>query len=179
MTNLELLQEEYKQLCADWRMRDDYIQTKFIRSVFVYSLLGAAVGWLFEPGQDHWPFLIGVLALGIGYTVIMLVSVAKDTYYRNGTAEAIEVVLKALETCVDPASTTECGSMPPSKLLVENCLYLYQPHVLRSIGPKSPSGSHRLRTTQLIRVFYALVLMILFALTAYSIWKMLYPSSEA
>ncbi|GEM_PF-5775898 len=176
MRDCSLLREEYRQLSADWRMRDDYIQTKFIRSAFVYSLLGVAIGWLSGKTQAQWPFLIGIFILASAYTMIMLVSVIKDTYYRKGTEAALGIVLETLEKHCGPSETDDALEAP-SKLLRGSGLHIYHPRVLRNIGLREPSGIIKLRTTYLIRVFYMLVLLILLALTGYSIWATLFPQS--
>lgn len=102
MERIDLLMAEYKEQCADWRMRDGYMEMKFTRSAFVFSVFGLAASVLFAEGIRSSNVSLQVAILGIFlvafvYTFIMLISIYKDTYYRNGSMVAASTLLKCIE----------------------------------------------------------------------------------
>jgi hypothetical protein len=75
----ELLKMEYEQLCNDYRQHDKYVLDKLSAAGILFGLLGIAVAQI----QDFWLKII-LLVLGILFGCICSISVAKDTYYRDG-----------------------------------------------------------------------------------------------
>ncbi len=73
---------EYQQLCDDWRSRDRYVLDKLGAAGILFGLLGVALGTI-PPG--NWLIKCALVFLGAFFSFILSVSVAKDTYYRDGT----------------------------------------------------------------------------------------------
>jgi hypothetical protein len=83
----ELLLEEYRQLCEDFRMRDKYVLDKFIGVSFVSSLIGFAYTQVSSDCLFIEPCLLFIGAL---FSLIAAISVKKDTYYRYGSANVLK-----------------------------------------------------------------------------------------
>jgi hypothetical protein len=77
----ELLIIEYEQLCQDYRQHDKYVLDKLTAAGILFGLLGIAISQV----QDFWIKLV-LLFLGGLFGCICSISVAKDTYYRDGYA---------------------------------------------------------------------------------------------
>ena len=101
----DLLLEEYRQCCKDWRLRDKYVEDKFIQSVFFFTFV-AALAAATATALDHLrnlfsgllPLIAFVLfAVLFLFALVMLISLVKDTYYRDGSARMIERLLHQLE----------------------------------------------------------------------------------
>ena len=102
MERISLLMAEYKEQSADWRMRDGYMEMKFTRSAFVFSVFGLAASILFAEGIGSSNVslqvaILGIFVVAIVYTFIMLTSIHKDTYYRNGSMVAANTLLQCIE----------------------------------------------------------------------------------
>ncbi len=91
MTNLTKserakLELEYRELCEDWRWRDKYVLDKLAAAGVLFGLLGFAISNI--PENNH---LIKLCLLFIGglFSIILSISVIKDTYYRDGTEKLL------------------------------------------------------------------------------------------
>jgi hypothetical protein len=108
---LHLLLEEYKEVNADWRLRDKYVEDKFMQSVFVFTLISALLAAVatafahFNGLRDMLPlaFPIGFVLFGVlfFFAVVMLISLVKDTYYRDGSERMSRLLLNALQVELD------------------------------------------------------------------------------
>jgi len=80
------LEAEYRECSEDWRLRDKYVLDKLPAAGILFGLLGVALGTL--PPETH---LIKVLLVLIGglFSIVLSISVAKDTYYRDGTEKLL------------------------------------------------------------------------------------------
>lgn len=99
--HLDVLMAEYKEQCADWRMRDGYMETKFTRSAFVFSAISLVSSVFLAGGLDvekYNPVAIFLVFFLSGlYTFVMLVSIVKDIYYRDGSMLAAARLLRCIE----------------------------------------------------------------------------------
>ncbi len=103
-----LLIEEYKEVNLDWRMRDKYVEDKFIGSIFVFSLISTLVAFVITASDgprggvffaDFSYYLVGSVFFGVlfFFGLVMLISLVKDTYYRNGSERMSRLLLNVLE----------------------------------------------------------------------------------
>ncbi|MDD5288403.1 MAG: hypothetical protein PHY28_04760 [Dehalococcoidales bacterium] len=90
-TERELLKMEYEQLCQDYRQHDKYVLDKLTAAGILFGLLGIAVSQI----QDFWIKIV-LLFLGGLFGCICSISVAKDTYYRDGYGKIITGLSKKL-----------------------------------------------------------------------------------
>lgn len=81
------LEIEHSECCQDWRWRDKYVLDKLSAAGILFMLLGVALGTM--PPESH---LIKLFLLLIGglFCIILSISVAKDTYYRDGSAALLK-----------------------------------------------------------------------------------------
>jgi hypothetical protein len=110
---IKLLLEEYRECSADWRLRDKYVEDKFMHSVFVFTLvstlLAAAFGainlWRGILPEAVLALLppIGTVLFGVlfFFVFVMLVSLVKDTYYRDGSQIMAQHLLAMLQSGLD------------------------------------------------------------------------------
>lgn len=96
--NERQLENEYRELCNDWRQRDKYVLDKLSTAGILFSLLGLAVGSI-PPDRPLIKLIL--LFAGATFSVILCISVAKDTLYRDGT----EALLIRLATKLRIASS--------------------------------------------------------------------------
>lgn len=102
------LEIEYKELCEDWRCRDKYVLDKLGTAGILFALLGLAVGQI----PDENPFLkLLLLFLGGLLSLVLAISVAKDTYYRDGTQEFVKSIARRLKI------TDSLGSLEDTPIL--------------------------------------------------------------
>jgi len=104
---LDLLVDEYKEVNADWRLRDKYVEDKFIQSVFVFTLISALLAAAIttaaesEALQKALPVAlpVGFVLFGVlfFFALVMLISLVKDTYYRDGSERMSRLLLNALQ----------------------------------------------------------------------------------
>jgi len=80
------LEIEYSQCCQDWRWRDKYVLDKLGAAGILFGLLGVALGTL-PPGTHL--IKLCLLLIGAFFAFILSISVAKDTYYRDGTEKLL------------------------------------------------------------------------------------------
>lgn len=80
------LESEYKELCQDWRWRDKYVLDKLAAAGILFGLLGVAIG-IIPP--TAWAVKLFLLSIGALFSIILSISVAKDTYYRDGTEKLV------------------------------------------------------------------------------------------
>jgi len=85
------LEAEYRECCQDWRWRDKYVLDKLGAAGILFGLLGVALG-IIPPGSHI--IKLFLLLIGSFFSIILSISVAKDTYYRDGT----EKLLRRLST---------------------------------------------------------------------------------
>jgi len=85
------LEAEYRECCQDWRWRDKYVLDKLGAAGILFMLLGVALGTI--PPESY-ILKLGLLLIGALFSFILSISVAKDTYYRDGT----EKLLRRLST---------------------------------------------------------------------------------
>lgn len=80
------LESEYRECCQDWRWRDKYVLDKLGVAGILFMLLGVALGTI-PPGS----YIVKLCLLIIGglFSLILSISVAKDTYYRDGTEKLL------------------------------------------------------------------------------------------
>ena len=81
------LESEYKELCHDWRLRDKYVLDKLPAAGILFGLLGVAVAYI--PSTLWW-IKLSLLSIGSLYAMVLSISVAKDTYYRDGTTALLK-----------------------------------------------------------------------------------------
>ena len=89
-----LLEYEYRELNADWRMRDGYVLTKLGGAGIIFSLLGLAVANL---GPDQWGIKVILAAAGAFYSMILCISVAKDVHFRDSTGALLKHITRRLD----------------------------------------------------------------------------------
>jgi len=106
---LALLTEEYKEVNADWRLRDKYVEDKFMQSVFVFALIAtllAAVvtalhvvpeGTLRSALPLAYPAGFVLFSTLFFFAFVMLISLVKDTYYRDGSERMARLLLGVIE----------------------------------------------------------------------------------
>lgn len=87
----KLLIMEYEQLCQDYRQHDKYVLDKLSAAGILFALLGVAIAQI----HDLWTKII-LLFLGGLFGFICTVSVAKDTYFRDGYGKIITGISKRL-----------------------------------------------------------------------------------
>ncbi|OGN90840.1 MAG: hypothetical protein A2158_05135 [Chloroflexi bacterium RBG_13_46_14] len=87
----QLLEIEYREACQDWRQRDKYVLDKLGISGLLFGIIGISFGTIGD-GQEI--IKLCLLFVGTFFSFMLAVSVAKDTYYRDGT----EYLVKALAT---------------------------------------------------------------------------------
>ncbi len=92
MTNSEETKEakliiEYGQLCEDWRSRDRYVLDKLGAAGILFGLLGVALGTI---PSTAWVIKLGLVLIGALFSFILSISIAKDTYYRDGTEKLLK-----------------------------------------------------------------------------------------
>lgn len=82
IVNERALENEYRELCNDWWQRDKAVLEKLSAASILFGLLGLAVASI-PPDRP----LIKVVLLFAGalFSVVLCISVAKDTLYRDGT----------------------------------------------------------------------------------------------
>lgn len=98
MTNLTKaerakLELEYRECCEDWRWRDKYVLDKLGAAGVLFGLLGVALG-IIPPGTHL--IKLFLLMFGAFFSVVLSISVAKDTYYRDGTQELVKRLVRRL-----------------------------------------------------------------------------------
>jgi hypothetical protein len=113
---IRLLIEEFKEVSCDWRLRDKYVEDKFIHSVFLFTMIAALIGIAIRFFADSSIGEIGVVdsivsfGMPAGFVVfgvlfffalVMLISLVKDTYYRDGSERLSRLILSALEAELD------------------------------------------------------------------------------
>jgi len=110
MNRLTLLLAEYQELCHDWRMRDGYMEAKFTNAAFVFSaitlLFFIFTGRTSDGGASGLIPWIIIFSLASLYTFIMLISISKDVYYRDGSMKAATKLQTQIEEHV-PATAEE------------------------------------------------------------------------
>lgn len=79
------LELEYRECCQDWRWRDKYVLDKLGAAGILFMLLGVALGLI----EEAWVVKLGLLLIGAFFSFILSISVAKDTYYRDGTEKLL------------------------------------------------------------------------------------------
>lgn len=77
-----LLELEYREVCQDWRQRDKYVLDKLSTSGLLFGLIGIAFGTI---GEGHEIIELCILLIGIFFSFMLAISVAKDTYYRDAS----------------------------------------------------------------------------------------------
>lgn len=80
------LESEYKELCQDWRWRDKYVLDKLAAAGILFGLIGVAMG-IIPP--TAWVAKLFLLSIGALFSIILSISVAKDTHYRDGTEKLL------------------------------------------------------------------------------------------
>jgi len=80
------LELEYRELCEDWRWRDKYVLDKLSAAGILFGLIGVALGAL---PSTAWVIKLCLAFIGALFSFILSISVAKDTYYRDGTEELL------------------------------------------------------------------------------------------
>ena len=78
------LENEYRACCEDWRLRDKYVLDKLSVAGILFMLLGVALGTIDSPVIKLCLLFIGGL-----FAFVLSISVAKDTYYRDGTEQLL------------------------------------------------------------------------------------------
>lgn len=91
MTNLTKaerakLELEYRELCEDWRWRDKYVLDKLGVAGILFGLLGVALGTI---PSTAWVIKLCLVLIGALFSFILSISIAKDTYYRDGTEKLL------------------------------------------------------------------------------------------
>ena len=76
------LENEYLELCKDWWQRDRYVIDKLSAAGILFGILALAVG---NIPPDRPLIKLFLLFAGALFSVILCISVAKDTLYRDGT----------------------------------------------------------------------------------------------
>ena len=87
------LENEYDQLCQDWRWRDKYVLDKLTGSGILFTLLILAIGNIQKPDSILRPF---VFLGGVLFSIVSSISIYKDVVFRNGTEKAIVRIAKEL-----------------------------------------------------------------------------------
>jgi len=77
---------EYEQLCEDWRSRDKYVLDKLGAAGILFGLLGVALGTV---PSTAWFLKLSLVSIGAFFSLILSISIAKDTYYRDGTEKLL------------------------------------------------------------------------------------------
>ena len=85
------LENEYRELCSDWWQRDKYVLDKLSAASILFGLLGLAVGSI---PPDRPLIKLFLLFAGAIFSIILCISVAKDTLHRDAT-EALLIRLAA------------------------------------------------------------------------------------
>lgn len=80
------LRDEYRECCEDWRSRDKYVLDKLSAAGILFMLLGVALGTI---PRESYIIKLFLLAIGGLFSLILAISVAKDTYYRDGTEKLL------------------------------------------------------------------------------------------
>ncbi len=82
-----VLEAEYGEACQDWRQRDKYVLDKLGTAALLYGIIGIAFGSF----DDDKGLIIKLLLLvaGLFFSLILTISVAKDTYYQVGSEKLI------------------------------------------------------------------------------------------
>lgn len=87
------LEREYPELCQDWRWRDKYVLDKLPTAGILFTLLGIAIYYI---PPTLWWLKLCLLTLGSLYAIVLSISVAKDTYYRDGTEKLLRRLIAQL-----------------------------------------------------------------------------------
>lgn len=85
----KLLEMEYRELCSDWRQRDAYVLNKLSGAGILFSLIGLALANL---NDDQYLIKLVLAGAGAFFSLILTISVTKDTRYRDGTEALIRLV---------------------------------------------------------------------------------------
>ena len=80
------LELEYKECSQDWRLRDKYVLDKLSAAGILFMLLGVALGTI---PPTAWGVKIGLLVIGALFSFILSISVAKDTYFPDGSEKLL------------------------------------------------------------------------------------------
>ncbi len=151
-----LLTEEYRQLCADWRARDQYMQTKLSGSSFAFAVLAWVAKDVLTSCRHEMLWLgMGAALLAALYALLMYLSVAKDALYRRGTERAMNLVFDRLQGG-SPVLVGKVGEVIESAEFDEPEKKTMRQLLLKDT-PCSMWLPKRLHTTRLIRLFYLLV----------------------
>ncbi len=78
---------EYQQLCEDWRSRDRYVVDKLGAAGILFGLLGVALGTI---PSSAWLIKLILVLIGAFFSLLLSISIAKDTYYRDGTEKLLK-----------------------------------------------------------------------------------------
>jgi len=173
-----ILIEEYRQWSEDWRLRDEYVERKFLSATFYITVSLGLIGWFFSGFRNvnNTSGASGSLAIALilflvltAYILFMLVSLVKDVNYRDGTRQMIIRVLQELKnkcksmTSVDlikdeekhltisiPPSVCEKGLVFPRKVAVHSRL---------ALSPVFKWFPMKISTFNLFVVFHIVVLL--------------------
>ncbi|MFO8101531.1 MAG: hypothetical protein R6U37_05105 [Dehalococcoidia bacterium] len=84
---------EYELLYEDWCLRDKYVLDKLGASGVLFGLVGIALGTV---GEELWAVKLCLLFIGAYFSLVISISVAKDTYYRDGTEKLLRFLSREL-----------------------------------------------------------------------------------
>lgn len=80
------LRDEYRECCVDWRWRDKYVLDKLSAAGILFMLLGVALGTI---PRESYIIRLCLLAIGSLFSLLLVISIAKDTYYRDGSEKLV------------------------------------------------------------------------------------------
>jgi len=192
-----ILIEEYRQWSADWRLRDEYVERKFLSAAFYITVFLGLIGWFVSSfrnigggsessGSPLWSSTFPGIALLVlflilaGYTLFMLISLVKDVSYRDGTRQMIIRVLRELEDEFKVSTSLNLIEEEEKYLTISIPPYLREKGLVfpRKVAVHSHLVSSwvfryihmKISTFELFVVFHILILLLGCAGVGMSIW---------
>ena len=106
------LENEYSELCNDWWQRDKSVLDKLSAASILFGLLGWAVATV---PPDRLLIKVVLLVAGAIFSLVLCISVAKDTLYRDGTEALLKRlaaklhITDSLKGLADPSAGSDDG----------------------------------------------------------------------